>query len=178
MPFQSVAPDCDESNPDSMAPLQLVRHLALAKARSVHAPGALIIGSDQVVDLDGEVLGKPGTATRAVAQLERLAGRTHRLITAVAVVEADTGRAEVDVDVHELTMRSLDRETLVRYVAHDAPLGCAGSYMLERRGVALFDRIDADPDTADDTAIIGLPLMKLLRMLRRFGLDPLGAGVS
>lgn len=175
VPFEAVAPACHEENPDGLPPLELARELSIRKARAVSISSGLVIGSDQVVDLDGEVLGKPGTAERAVDQLCRLAGREHRLITGVAVRDAADGRLEVDVDVHRLTMRALDRATLAAYVAHDQPLDCAGSYLLERRGIALFERIEADPDTADDTAIIGLPLQKLCRLLRRFGYDVLTA---
>ena len=173
VPFEALAPSCDERAFVGLAPLELARTLALDKARSIGTPGALVIGSDQVVDLDGEVLGKPGTVAGAVEQLRRLSGRSHRLVTAVAVHEPDSGRAEVDVDIHTLTMRHLERPAIERYVAHDRPLGCAGAYAIEARGVALFERVEADPDTADDTAIVGLPLMKTLRLLRAFGYDVL-----
>lgn len=169
--FDAVAPDCDEDAWPQLAPRDLATTLAREKARSVRAPGGLVIGSDQVVDLDGEVLGKPGTAAAAEAQLARLAGRSHRLITAVAVVDVDRDLVVEDVDVHTLTMRPLDPGQIAAYVALDAPLDCAGSYVFERRGVALFERVEADPETADDTAIIGLPLMKTLRLLRRLGYD-------
>jgi len=176
VPFTAVAPEVDEANPDGLAPEPLARTLALAKARAVAArgglpPRALVIGSDQIAELDGERLGKPGTPEGAEAQLARLAGREHRLITAVAVVDAATGEALVDVDVHRMTMRPLTPAQIRAYVAHDEPLWAAGAYLLERRGVALFERIQADPVTADDTAILGLPLMKLLALLRRWGVD-------
>ena len=172
VPFSTIAPGVDETNP-GLAPHELAIDLAEKKARAVPcAPGTLVIGSDQVVDLDGEVLGKPGTAEKAVAQLKRLQGRSHRLITAVAVCDS-SGRCVVDVDVHVLTMRKLSEPMLRRYVAHDHPLDCCGAYMLDRRGIALFECIEADPETADDTAIIGLPMMKLLAILRRFGWDAL-----
>ncbi len=170
VPFEAVAPGVDETNP-GLEPDALAVFLAEQKARAVPPqPATLVIGSDQVVDLDGEVLGKPGTAEAAVAQLQRLAGRAHRLVTAVAVVD-EAGRCETAVDVHTLTMRELSLDALRRYVAHDQPLDCCGSYMLEGRGVALFDTVEADAVTADDTAIIGLPMMKLLAVLRRFGVD-------
>lgn len=172
--FDAVAPDCDEDAWPELAPRALAVRLAREKASSVRAPGALVIGSDQVVDLDGEVLGKPGSAAAAEAQLARLAGRSHRLITAVAVVDVDRGVVAEAVDVHTLTMRALDARQIAAYVAHDAPLDCAGSYVFERRGVALFERVEADAETADDTAIIGLPLMKTLRLLRELGYDVLG----
>ena len=171
IPFDVIAPDCDESAVHLPDPVELTTVLARTKAESVDAPGALIIGSDQVVEHDGAILGKPGSTQNAVAQLERLSGQTHRLVTAVAVRGPD--RTEVALDIHTLTMRTLDRATIEHYVRHDRPERCAGSYRLESRGIALFEHIEADPDTADDTAIIGLPLMKLCELLRRFGMDVL-----
>ena len=171
--FQSVAPDCDEAAWSGLPPLTLAATLAREKAASVAVPDALVIGSDQVVDLDGEILGKPGTVAAAEAQLARLAGRTHRLITAVAVRDSATGRVLEAIDVHTMAMRPLSAAQIAAYVAHDAPLDCAGAYALERRGVALFGRIEADPETADDTAIVGLPLMKTLRLLREHGYEVL-----
>jgi septum formation protein len=171
--FDVVSPGVDEEALRHLAPEAMVRALAARKAEAVAADDALVIGSDQALDLDGEILGKPGTVERACAQLARLAGRTHRLLTAVAVRDTATGRVEVALDTHRMTMRPLSEAQIARYVELDQPLGCAGSYMLERAGVALFERVDADPETADDTAIVGLPMMKLLALLRRFGVDPL-----
>ncbi len=171
IPFDAVAPDCDEDRYPDLGPDDLARILAIEKAASRAQPGALVIGSDQVVDLDGEVLGKPHTVEKAQRQLERMQGRTHRLVTAVAVASAD--RTEVAIDVHTMTMRALTPEVIARYIAYDRPLDCAGSYKLESRGIALFERIEADPETHDDTAIQGLPLMKTLRLLRGFGFDVL-----
>ena len=173
--FEAIAPDCDEAAHPELAPLDLARALAREKATSLRLDDALVIGSDQVVDLDGEVLGKPHTAPAAEAQLRRMAGRAHRLVTAVAVHDTRTGRTLDAVDVHTMTMRPLDDRQIAAYIAHDAPLDCAGSYALERRGIALFARVEADPETADDTAIIGLPLMKTLRLLRELGYDVLDA---
>jgi len=174
VPFEVRDPDVDEDAYRHMAPVEMALALAVAKARAVEVEDALVIGSDQVVDLGGAVLGKPGTAERAIEQLLTLAGRSHRLITAVAVHDTRSGETASDVDVHTLTMRPLERAAIARYVAHDMPLDCAGAYKLEQRGIALFERIEADPSTADDTAIIGLPLMKTLALLRAAGLDVLG----
>ncbi len=173
LPFEVRSPGVDEAAHRDLAPDAQATRLAELKAQAVAAPGALVIGSDQLVDLDGEVLGKPGSAEAAVAQLRRMAGRTHRLVTAVAVHDVDAGRTRTALDVHRLTMLPLPDALLERYVALDAPLDCAGAYRLEGRGLALFSRIEADPDTADDTAIIGLPLMKLIGLLRAFGVEPL-----
>lgn len=177
VPFTARAPDCDETRYPEKAPQDLAATLAREKATSLldEPAGTLVIGSDQVVDLDGEVLGKPHTAEAAVAQLARLQGRAHRLVTAVAVHEVG-GRTLEAVDVHTMHMRPLDDVALRAYVAHDQPLDCAGSYRLEARGVALFARVEADPETADDSAIVGLPIMKLLRLLRELGVDPITMG--
>src|SRR6185312_16465853 len=110
-----------------------------------------------------EVLGKPGTAERAAAQLARLAGREHVLVTAVALLHA--GRIHEHVDVTRLSMRPLTAAQIERYVTADAPLDCAGSYRLEARGITLFERIDS----ADHTAIVGLPLIALTSMLAELG---------
>ena len=169
--YVAADPAVDEDLWSGLAPEPMVLALAQAKAEAIVHPNALVIGSDQCVDLDGEVLGKPGTPERAVAQLERLAGKRHRLLTAVAVHDTSTGQTRVDLDVHTLTMRALSRDTLEAYVRADQPMGCAGAYMLERRGVALFESIEADPALADDTAIIGLPMLRTLRLLRSFGTD-------
>lgn len=173
VPYEVHSPGVDEEAYRHLPPREMALALSIAKAEAVPVDDALIVGSDQVVDVDGEILGKPGTAHAAVEQLMKLSGRTHRLITGVAVHDTRTGETVSDVDVHTLEMRRLERQALERYVAHDDPLDCAGAYKLERRGVALFVRIEADPETADDTAIIGLPLMKLLALLRRCGVDVL-----
>lgn len=173
VPFEVVDPAVDEEAVRNLAPEDMVRALAVAKAEAVGRPGALVIGSDQCVDLDGTILGKPGSIEAAIAQLTLLSGRTHRLITAVAVHDPALGRTEVDVDIHRLTMRTLESAQLATYVARDQPLACAGSYRLEACGLALFDSIEADPTLADATAIVGLPVLRTLRLLRGFGYDVL-----
>jgi septum formation protein len=167
LPFRAVAPACDEEalKVPGLAPERLAARLALAKAESLGAaePGATIIGSDQLVALGDVVLGKPGTAERAAEQLAALAGRAHVLVTAVAVVHA--GGVIAHVDVTRLSMRPLSPAQIARYVDADAPLDCAGSYKLEARGIALFDRIES----ADHSAITGLPLIALTSMLASIG---------
>ena len=144
----------------------MARQLARAKAEAVArvvGDGATVIGSDQVCALGSETFGKPGTAERAGEQLARLAGRTHELLTAVCVVGPVHGVWE-HTDVARLSMRALDAASIARYVAADSPLDCAGSYKLEARGIALFEKIEC----ADHTAIVGLPLVALtLELVRR-----------
>lgn len=122
-----------------------------------------MIGSDQLVALAGRVFGKPGNAEGAVDQLAAMAGRSHDLITALAVWHE--GRTILHTDVTTLHMRPLTRAEIARYVAADRPLDCAGAYKIEERGIALFERID----TADHTAITGLPLIALTTILRALG---------
>ena len=169
MPFRSVAPPVDEDAlKASMAgatPRELAERLAVAKARAVAAiePGAVVVGGDQLVSLDGEILGKPGTVGRAVDQLRAMAGRSHELVTAIVAVHA--GEVYVATDVTILHLRSLTLDEIIRYVEADRPLDCAGSYKLEARGITLFERIES----ADHSAIIGMPLIALTSILRSIG---------
>lgn len=150
---------------------ELVEHLARAKARAVASahPDALIIGGDQSAEIDGVELGKPGTVDRAVDQLMRLQGRTHRLWTALCVLDSATGVERTHVDETALTMRPLTRARAQRYVELDDPVSCAGSYRIEATGPALFTVIEG----SDPTAIEGLPLVRLCGLLRAAGMDPL-----
>jgi len=168
LPFSCEKPGVDEDAakrtlPD---PAAVVAELARQKARAVavRLPDAIVIGSDQGACLDGTMLDKPGTAANAIAQLTALAGRTHELRTAVAIVHA--GGLVEWTDVTRLTMRALAREEIERYVAAEQPLDCAGSYKIEGLGIALFERIESE----DQTAIQGLPLLRLAAELRRLGL--------
>ena len=146
--------------------------LAVGKAEALgeEYPDAVIIGADQMGEVDGEALGKPHTAENARAQLRRLGGREHRLHTAVAVHHRASGRTETVVDTHALVMRALTDEAIADYVARDAPLDCAGSYRVESLGIALFERVRGD----DFTAVIGLPLTQVVGLLERFGVRVLG----
>lgn len=166
--FRAASPDVDERalEPRGASAEVVALTLARAKADAVarHFPGALVLGSDQLVDLDGERLGKPGTPERAVEQLARLAGRTHRIVTAVVLRRPD-GRVDEHVDVHLMRMRALERAALERYVALESPVDCAGAYKIEGRGLALFESIAGD----DHTGIIGLPLLAVVRMLEAAG---------
>jgi septum formation protein len=150
--------------------MTVARALAVAKAESVahEHPDALVLGSDQVVELDGELLGKPGDEAGARAQLARMAGRTHHLVTAVALRRPD-GLVDDHVDLHVMRMRALTPAQIASYVARDLPLDCAGSYKIEALGIALLEAIHGD----DHTAIIGLPLMATVRLLAGAGLDVL-----
>jgi septum formation protein len=177
LPFRVLAPVCDEDDHKQvhLEPRALTEALALAKAQSLQAswPAATIIGSDQVAAVEeGDgwlVLGKPGDADRAVEQLACLAGRTHHLVTALAVVHR--GRIWRHTDVTKLTMRPLAGADLRRYVDLDRPFDCAGAYKLEAHGIGLFSRIDS----ADHSAITGLPLLALTGILAEIGYAVPGA---
>ena len=171
LPFEVDSPRCDEEVGELTDPVAIVRELSLRKARSVAGlhPGAVVIGSDQVLALDGDILTKPGTAERARAQLARLSGRTHRLVTGLAVIDGRDGAEVVDHEDYRLTFRTLTEAEIARYVALDQPLDCAGSYKLEARGIWLVRGLDGE----DDSSIVGLPLLRLTRILRDRGLTPL-----
>ncbi|HEY9067891.1 MAG TPA: Maf family nucleotide pyrophosphatase [Burkholderiaceae bacterium] len=174
LPFDAIAPDVDETPNAGEAPAALAQRLALAKALAVaqHHPQAVVIGSDQVADLAGEAIGKPGTHERAVAQLRRMRGRSVVFQTAVAVVR-DGGRNVVGNVLAPVTVRfrELSDTEIEHYLRTEQPYDCAGSAKAETLGIALLDAIESD----DPTALIGLPLIRTCALLRAAGLDPLAA---
>jgi septum formation protein len=139
-----------------------------ARASRQRHPAAVVIGSDQLAELDGKALGKPGTADAARRQLAELAGREHRLLTAVTVLGGDERRDHLDVT--RLHLRDLSEEEIADYVERENPVDCAGAYKIEGLGIALFDYVQGE----DPSAIVGLPLMALTQMLRAFGIRVLG----
>jgi septum formation protein len=167
IPFVVQPPAIDEEacKDDSLGALVLAQHLARAKAETLRPTfaDAVILGSDQTCACDGQLLHKPGNFEGACRQLAQLAGKSHELITAVCLVRGDE-RLE-HVDVTRLVMRKLSRDEIERYVAADEPLDCVGAYKLEARGIALFEKIES----ADHTAITGLPLMAVSGLLRQMG---------
>lgn len=167
-PFEAVAPDVDETPRPGERPPELARRLALAKARAVAArhPSALVIGSDQVADLGGEPLGKPGTHEKAVEQLRRMRGRTVMFQTAVAVVCLETGFEQLDLAAVRVRFRELGDAEIEAYLRAETPYDCAGSAKSEGLGIVLLDAIESD----DPTALVGLPLIRTARMLRAAGL--------
>ena len=167
--FECVTPDVDEAAErlSTKDPVALARSLALKKAQVVAAlhKKAIVIGGDQVIALDDEVLGKPGTEAAAKLQLARLAGREHAVISALAVVRGN--EVEEFADVAMIRMRPLSTAEIARYVALDKPLDCAGSYKIECAGIALLERITS----SDQSAITGMPMLRLCEVLRQFGLQ-------
>ena len=169
--FEVMAPDVDETPRHGEVPKATALRLALAKARAVAAddPDAVVIGSDQVADLDGCALSKPGSHEAATEQLRALRGRTVVFHTAVALVQGE--RAEVAETPTSVRFRMLDDVELERYLRADTPYDCAGAARVESLGIALLEHVRAD----DPTALIGLPLICVTRLLGRFGVDVLAA---
>ena len=167
VPFEVAAPDADETPLPGEPPALLALRLALAKAQAVAAkfPQAVVIGSDQVADLHGQPLGKPGTHERAVVQLRQMRGQTVIFQTALAVVCLETGFAEQDIAEVRVVFRELSDEEIEKYLRIEQPYDCAGSAKSEGLGIALLERIDND----DPTALIGLPLIRTARMIRTAG---------
>jgi len=176
LPFEVVAPHTDESPLPAETPAALALRLALAKAQAVAAlhPDAVVIGSDQVADLDGLALGKPGNHERATAQLRMMRGRRVVFQTGVAVVRADTGYAQALLAPVTVSFRDLSDAEIEHYLRTEQPYDCAGSAKCETLGIALLDAIDSD----DPTALVGLPLIRTSRMLRAAGLDPLAGSTA
>jgi septum formation protein len=172
VPFEVQAPQVDETPLAGEAPEALARRLALAKARAVAArhPQAVVIGSDQVADLAGEPLGKPGTHERAVEQLRRMRGRTVIFQTALSVVCQASGFEMSDLAAVQVRVRALSDAEIETYLRLEEPYDCAGSAKSEGLGIALLDAIDND----DPTALVGLPLIRTARLLRAAGLPLLG----
>ena len=169
LPFIVAAPDVDETPLPGEAPAALARRLALAKARAVADlhPDCIVIGSDQVADLHGQPLGKPGTHDRAVAQLQAMRGQTVIFQTAVAVVCKASGFVQEDLAPVRVQFRNLCDAEIEQYLRAETPYDCAGSAKSEGLGISLLEAIDND----DPTALVGLPLIRTCRMLRAAGLN-------
>jgi septum formation protein len=167
--FDVVAPRfVDEKNDAGENPGLLVERHAEAKARSVVAehPGDVVIGADTIVVVDGAILGKPADEAEAKEMLARIAGRDHLVYTGVAVVDADTGDSETAHEVTKVTVRSLTTDEISRYVATGEPLDKAGAYAIQGIGCFIVERIDGDYFN-----VVGLPMVLLSRLLKKFGYD-------
>jgi septum formation protein len=172
LPFDSASPEVDETpRPDEPAP-DLACRLALTKANAVAAryPKAVVIGSDQVAEFDGQALGKPGSHDRAAVQLRQMAGQTVIFQTAVAVVCLETAFAQVDLAQVRVRFRTLSDLEIENYLRAEMPYDCAGSAKSEGLGIALLESIEND----DPTALVGLPLIRTCRLLRLAGIKLLG----
>jgi len=167
IPFETSAPDVDETPHSNESPKDLALRLALAKARAVALkyPEAVVIGSDQVADLEGIPLGKPGNHANAILQLQRMRGKTVIFQTALSVVCIATGYERTDLAEVKVKFRDLSDAEIESYLRAEEPYDCAGSAKSEGLGIALLDAIDND----DPSALIGLPLIRTCQMLREAG---------
>jgi septum formation protein len=167
LPYAVEAPGVDEAHFPDETPTALAGRLARAKAEVVaqRHPQTWVIGSDQVAERDGQPLGKPGDHERAVAQLRAASGRTLRFHTAVCLRCVGSDAALTHIDLTEVRFRTLDDATIERYLRAEQPYDCAGSFKSEGLGIALFESIRND----DPTALVGLPMIALARMLREAG---------
>ena len=177
--FEQCASGVDEDQWKLIVPtpIPLAMSLAKAKAEAVgkvlgekavgEALDSVIIAGDQVAAIEGEQLDKPGSLAGAVAQLQRLQGRTHQLHSAVAVLDLATGTLQCEVSSLDMTMRALQADEIERYLQHDEPFDCVGSYRIESKGIALFSSIKGD----DHSGIMGIPLLVLTRMLLACGVS-------
>ena len=169
IPFSVESPHVDETALPGEHPAELARRLALAKAHAVaqRFPDCVVIGSDQVADLDGHALGKPGNHERATLQLRQMRGKTVIFQTALAVVCLDSSFCQQELASVKVTFRDLDDVEIENYLRQEQPYDCAGSAKSEGLGIALLDAIDSD----DPTALVGLPLIRTSRMLRAAGIQ-------
>ncbi len=167
LPFETIGPEVDETALPGEIPAAQAERLAQAKAQAIAArdPEAWVIGSDQVTELDGHALGKPGDHARAVEQLRRASGRELRFHTALCLTCVEGAAAWLHRDVTTVRFRTLTPAEIERYLLAERPYDCAGSFKSEGLGITLFDAIDS----RDPTALIGLPLIALAALLRRAG---------
>jgi septum formation protein len=166
--FEQCAPGTDESPRAGETPATRALRLATAKAEAAAGgqPDALVIGSDQVAELDGIVLDKPGSARRACNQLATCSGRRVHFHTALCLLDTRSGQRHTHLDHTCVHFRPLGADEIARYVERESPLDCAGSFKCEGLGISLFERIEND----DPSALVGLPLIALARLLREAGI--------
>ena len=169
VPFDVARPDVDESPLPGESPPALAERLSAAKAQAIarRSPHAWVIGADQVAELDGHVLGKPGSFERAADQLAAASGRELRFHTAVCLLRHGEPRRFEFADVTVVRFRPLDNGTIERYLHAEQPYDCAGSFKAEGLGISLFEAIES----LDPTALVGLPLIALAQALREVGYD-------
>ena len=172
LPFITASPNVDETGVDGETPEQLVERLAESKAHAVAEtyPDALIIGSDQVAVLDNKILGKPGNHEAAVEQLSNASGKKVLFLTGLCLLNAETGKTQINIDKFSVEFRQLSRPQIENYLQREKPYDCAGSFKSEGLGISLFEKMKGN----DPNALIGLPLITLINMLYNEGLDVLG----
>jgi MAF protein len=171
LPYECISPDIDETAHPGESAEHLVRRLALDKARAIakNTPNALVIGSDQVAVLDGDIIGKPLTHDRAFAQLQRASGRCVRFITGLCLLNSNSQHSQIEAIDFQVHFRDLNEQQIEHYLRREQPYQCAGSFKAEGLGIALFERLEGD----DPNSLIGLPLIRLVRMLENAGVEVL-----
>lgn len=171
LPFTTASPDIDESPLSDESAAELVERLSQQKAQAIAQQhhNALIIGSDQVAVLDGDILGKPGNYDNAFAQLSRASGKTVRFLTGLTLLNSESGKMYSLVEPFDVTFRSLSDDQIAHYLNLEQPYQCAGSFKSEGLGITLFDSLQGD----DPNSLIGLPLIQLCRLLENEGVDVL-----
>lgn len=174
--FEMVAPDVDETRRPHEPAGDMVMRLALLKARAVGGARrcALIVGSDQCAVREGQFLGKPGNFEAAVEQLAGSAGRCVKFHTGLCLLNTASGETQIEDIITRVTFRALSHAQITAYVRRETPYQCAGSFMSERLGIALVEKIEGP----DPTALIGLPLIQLVSMLMRAGVNPLSDAIE
>jgi septum formation protein len=167
--FVVDSPDISEEALENESPVELVKRLSKLKAMAVanHHPQALIIGSDQVAVLDRDILGKPHSHENAVKQLAAASGKRVEFLTGLCLYNSATQKSQVACVPFVVHFRQLNNEQIERYLAHDQPYNCAGSFKSEGLGISLFEKMEGD----DPNALIGLPLIELIRMLHNEGIE-------
>jgi len=165
--FATGSPDIDESTVDNEAPEALVKRLSEAKARALSEdyPENLIIGSDQVACIDDEILGKPGNFDNALLQLRKASGKVVTFYTGLSLLNSANGHVQTLCEPFKVHFRQLNDEQISRYLNHEQPYNCAGSFKSEGYGVSLFERLEGD----DPNTLIGLPLIQLIKILDNEG---------
>jgi MAF protein len=171
LPFITVSPDIDESPQQKETPTALVERLAQQKAMAIAADHshALIIGSDQVAVINGNILGKPGTHDKALEQLKLASGKTVRFVTGLALYDARRDKMQSLVEPFDVTFRTLTDNEIEAYLLTEQPYQCAGSFKSEGLGICLFDKLSGD----DPNSLVGLPLIQLTRLLNNAGVNVL-----
>lgn len=168
IPFDVASPDCDETPLKGETPIELVKRLAQGKAQGCLTKGhSLIIGSDQVCVIDGEIVGKPNNRDNAIKQLTAQSGKSITFYTGVALYNTTTDQCDVELDTFIVHFRSLTQSMIENYVDKEQPYFCAGSFKSEGLGIALFDRLEGK----DPNALVGLPLITLIKMLEKQGVE-------
>ena len=176
LPFATAAPDIDESPLPDEEPESLVKRLSLEKAKAVAPdhPQALIIGSDQVACVDNQVLGKPGSHDKAMQQLKLTSGKTVTFLTGLTLYDAASGNSQTLCEPFRAHLRELTEQQIENYLQREQPYNCAGSFKSESLGIALFSKLEGE----DPNALVGLPLIRLIDLLKQFGVDVLSFPAS